>query len=173
MHMTVDDAQLERAATFWVRKDADERQMDSDDVRSQVDEFLSQRKICALATGGGDSIRCTPLEYDWRDGALWIFSEGGLKFRGLRESGRVSVAVFDANGSFGKLRSAQIQGTAQIVDPSSSEYEAEAQARRIPLQTLRDVPEPMWLIKIVPTEITLLNSGFKEKGFGIRQTWRP
>lgn len=171
--MAVDDRQLERAASFWTRKDAQEHRMDRDELRSAIDGFLSQRKICALATGGEASIRCTPLEYDWRDGSLWIFSEGGLKFRGLEKSACVSVAVFDADGSFGKLKSAQIQGTAQIVDPSSAEYEAEARSRGIPLKTLRDMPEPMWLIRIVPDEITILNSDFKKKGFGIRQTWRP
>lgn len=30
----------------------------------------------------------------------------------------------------------------------------------------------MWLLKIVPTEVTCLNSDFKKDGFGSRQLWR-
>ena len=44
--------------------------------------------------------------------------------------------------------------------------------RKIPLETLQKLEEPMWLLKIVPTEVTCLNSDFKKDGFGSRQLWR-
>lgn len=170
--MSMNDEQFNQAESFWMRKDAAARAIDEQALQETIDEFLSSRTICALATGGADFVRCTPLEYRWRNHALWVFSEGSLKFKALRSSNRVSVAVFDTDGSFGNLKSAQIQGTAVIVDPFSDEYNAAAEARSIPLEALRALPEPMWLIKIVPDEITLLNSAFKQEGFGSRQTWR-
>lgn len=50
--------------------------------------------------------------------------------------------------------------------------DAAAAFRKIPLEALKKLAEPMWLLKIVPTEITCLNSDFKKKGFGSRQIWR-
>ena len=54
----------------------------------------------------------------------------------------------------------------------SEEYTVEAAFRKIPLDTLKKLPEPMWLLKIIPDEIVFLNSDFKKEGFGARQTWR-
>ncbi len=91
-----------------------------------------------------------PLEYIWHDGALWIFTEGGLKFRALEDNKNVSAVVFENNPGFGELQSVQIQGTAKIVDLYSDEYNAAAEFRKIPLETLKKFPEPTWLPKIMP-----------------------
>lgn len=165
------DEAYEQAAAFWTKKDATTKKMDDAALKAAIDTFLSEHKVCALATGGGDTIRCTPLEYTWHDGALWIFTEGGLKFRGLKQNKNVSAAVFELNTSFGALKSMQIAGVAEMVAPFSNDYGAEAAFRHIPIETFKKLPKPMWLIKITPREITYLNSDFKKDGYGSRQTW--
>ncbi len=90
----------------------------------------------------------------------------------LKKNKNVAAAIFDTNASFGGLKSLQIEGTAEIVELYSDEYNAAAAFRKIPLETLRKLPEPMWLLKIMPTEITCLNSAWKRDGFGSRQLWR-
>ncbi|MEE8808796.1 MAG: hypothetical protein SOI44_10320 [Lactimicrobium sp.] len=52
------------------------------------------------------------------------------------------------------------------------EYVAEASIRHIPAEMLKKLPEPMWLIKIIPDEMTLLDSSLKKEGYGSRQTWK-
>ena len=88
-----------------------------------------------------------------------------------RRSASVFAAVFESNMSFGSLLSCQIQGNAEIVDLYSTEYIAEASFRHIPAEMLQKLPSPMWLIRIVPDEITLLDSSLKKEGYGSRQTW--
>lgn len=166
------DFPYEQAQTFWTRKDETENKMEADDIYSWLDSFLSAHKVLALATGGDTYIRCTPLEYTWHEGALWIFTEGGLKFKALKENKKVAAAVFETNASFGGLKSLQIEGVAEIVDLFSDEYKAAAAFRKISLETLKKLTEPMWLLKITPTEITCLNSDWKKEGFGNRQIWR-
>lgn len=166
------DEQYEQATSFWIRKDAEAKAMDKDAIWKWIDGFLSSHKVLALATGAGDYVRCTPLEYSWHDGAFWVFTEGGLKFKALRENKRVAAAVFDANASFGELKSAQVEGRAELPEPFSEEYVQAAKFRGIPLSALEKLEEPMWLLKIVPREITCLDSGFKKNGFGSRQTWK-
>lgn len=129
--------------------------------------------MLALAAGSGSSIRCTPLEYSWHDGALWIFTEGGLKFRAIKENSDAAASVFDTGHSFGALKSLQIQGTIRVVELFSEEYKRAAELRNIPLKVLQNLPEPMWLLKLVPSEITCLNSDFKKAGYGSRQIWVP
>ncbi len=48
--------------------------MPTDQLKSIVGENLSAGSICALATGTGDYVRCTPLEYNYHDGKFWIFT---------------------------------------------------------------------------------------------------
>lgn len=163
------EKEYEDASTFWTRRDQKENKLDPDELLNWIESFLSSHKVLALASGGESFIRCTPLEYSWHHGALWIFSEGGLKFKGLKENKHVAAAIFDPDPSFSGLKSMQIAGTAEIVNPDSDEYKAAAAFKNIPLETLEKLPETMWLIKIIPSEFTCLDSDFKKKGFGSRQ----
>lgn len=95
------EEQYTQAESFWTRKDETEKKLDADTLYQWIDEFLSSHKVLALATAAEDFVRCTPLEYSWHDGALWIFTEGGLKFRALRKNKHVAAAVFDVNATFG------------------------------------------------------------------------
>ena len=166
------EEQLTQAESFCTRKDETEKKMDSGAVYSWINDFLSDHKVLALATAAVDFVRCTPLEYTWHDGALWIFTEGGLKFKALRQNKNVAAAVFETNPSFGGLKSIQIEGTVEIPELYSEEYNQAAAFRKIPLKTLQKLTEPMWLLKITPSEITCLNSDFKKDGYGSRQIWR-
>ena len=143
--------------------------MPADELRAAIDAFLSAHNTCALATGAGDFVRCTPLEYAWRDDALWIFSEGGLKFRGLKDNKKVSVAVFEPYDGFGKLVSAQIAGTAELIDPGNPEFAAAAANKGIPATALKNLASKLHLIKVAPSRIDYLCSNLKAQGYDARQ----
>lgn len=166
------DEAYARAVSFWDRKDAGERKLDADRLSAWIDGFLGSHRVLALATGGGDTIRCTPLEYHWDQGALWVFTEGGRKLCGIRDDRRVAAAVFDAGTAFGSLRSAQIEGEAFVLGPEDEAYGRAAALRHLPIATLQGLAEPLWLLKIVPKEIQCLDSSFRKEGYGSRQLWR-
>ena len=159
--MNMTDEELEKAESFWSRKDVAEKHMDRDCLYEKIGEFLTSHKVCALACGGENFIRCTPLEYLWHNNKIWIFTEGGLKFRALRENSKVSAAIFDPVCDFGHLKSVQLQGSVEILGISSSEYKEIAGVKNIPLEALKKLQE-----------MTFLNSSFKEEGCGVRQTWK-
>ena len=163
--------QYEAAANFWKQKERAE--MPADQLREHVEAFLAEKSVCALATGAGDFVRCTPLEYSYHDGALWIFTEGGEKFVGLAKNPNVCAAVFDQNPGFGSLKSVQVTGTVEVVEPMSETYLAHAEVKKIPvaaLQKLADQGQPMHLLHIEPTRVDALFSEFKALGFDSRQT---
>lgn len=166
------DDQYEQAASFWERHDATEKKMPEEEVNEWINQYLNSHQVLALAVGGDNFIRCTPLEYSWHDGALWIFTEGGLKFKAIRGHKHAAAAIFDTNTSFGGLKSLQIEGKIEVVEPFSEAYVKAAAAKKIPVETLKKLPEPMWLLKLTPNEITCLNSDFKKEGYGSRQHWQ-
>ena len=162
--------EFKSAAKFWKEKECTE--MPAEQLKAVVEEYLGSSSVCALATGSGDYVRCTPLEYSYHDGKVWIFTEGGEKFIGLEKNDNVSLAVFDKNPSFGELKSVQIMGRADIIEPMSEVYIAHAEYKKIPvtaLQNLADQGHPMHLICITPVRMDVLFSDFKKQGYDSRQ----
>ncbi len=91
---------------------------------------------------------------------LWIFTEGGEKFIGLEKNRNVSLAVFDKNPDFGELKSVQVMGSAELIEPMSEEYIAHAEYKKVPvaaLQKLADQGRAMGLFYFVRPAQTAWN----------------
>jgi uncharacterized protein YhbP (UPF0306 family) len=160
------------AANYWIEKDRDSVKMDRGELLLEIGTFLKKHKVCALATAAGDFVRCTPIEYNYVDGCFYLFSEGGLKFRALESNKHVCLAIYEENTDFGSLAGLQVTGTAEIVEPWSDEYLKVVKFRKIPVEALKKLPQPMNLIKIVPEEFDFLESALKKRGFSSRQQWK-
>ena len=135
-----------------------------------MSDYIQANNTCTLATGTGEYVRCTPIEYSFHDGKLWLFSEGGKKFIGLEHNPNVSLAIFDKYDSFGNLKSLQVMGKAELIEPFSDTYNAHAAYKKISLAALKRLATPMNLICATPTEINALFSYFKNEGYNVRQT---
>ncbi len=162
--------EYKKAADFWNAKKC--KAMPVEELKPVVEEFLGSNSVCALATGAGDFVRCTPLEYSYHDGCLWIFTEGGEKFVGLSKNKSVGLAVFEKNPDFGELKSVQVMGAAELVEPMSADYVAHAEYKKGPvtaLQKLADQGHPMYLLRISPSRMDVLFSAFKKQGYDSRQ----
>ena len=157
------------ASEHWKKKDAEGIKMDETDLKKAIEKYIKENNTCALATGYGEFVRCTPIEYTYHDGAFWMFSEGGEKFIALENNKNVCLAIFNKYEGFGNTKGMQVTGKAEIVELFSEEYEADAKFRKISIDVLKKFPEPMSLIKVVPSEICFLNSDFKKAGYSNRQ----
>ena len=124
---------------------------------------------CALATGCGDFVRCTPIEYNYKEGKFWLFSEGGLKFRGLEGNKNVCLAIYDSYTGFGKVKGMQVTGTAELVEPWTNEYIDLLAFKKIKAEKLKQLQVTMYLIKVTPTCIDFLSSELANMGFDSRQ----
>lgn len=158
------------AAEFWKTKERSE--MPEEQLKPAVEEYLCSSSVCALATGTGDYVRCTPLEYSYHDNKFWIFTEGGEKFIGLAENNNVSLAVFEKNPDFDSLKSVQVMGIAGIIEPMSEEYLAHAEYKRVSVEVLQnfaDRGQPMRLLCIEPVRMDVLFSDFRKQGYDSRQ----
>ena len=145
--------------------------MPEEQLKQAIEAYINENNTCALATGTGDYVRCTPIEYSYHDGKFWMFSEGGKKFIGLEKNDNVSLAIFDKYDGFGNLRSLQIMGTAEIVEPFSDSYNAHAEYKKIPIGALQNLQPPMNLICVTPVKTEALFSEFKKDGYSSRQTY--
>lgn len=163
-------AQFQAAARYWEEKDAASVKLKPTRLRAMAEAYIQARNTCALATGSGAYVRCTPMEYSYHHGFFWMFSEGGKKFIGLSENPNVCLAIFDGYTGFQNLHGMQIMGTAQVVEPFSPDYLAHAAYKGISLDFLKGRETPMHLIRVRPVSMECLFSDCKALGCGPRQT---
>lgn len=158
-----------KAAAYWLEKDAQAARMDDDALFTAIEKFIQAHNTCALATGCGDFVRCTPIEYNYKGGRFWLLSEGGMKFRALEENKNVCLAIYNSYTGFGQLGGMQITGTAELVEPWTDEYMELLAFKKISAANLKKLPVTMNLIKVTPVCIDFLCSEFKKSGFDSRQ----
>ena len=159
-----------KAADHWKPIDAASVKMPREELLAAIERYILENNTCALATGSGNQIRNTPMEYTYHDGAFWLFSEGGEKFLGLEQNKNVCLAIFDKYAGFAKLKGLQVQGVAEMVEPFSDAYRVHAEYKKIPITALEKLNPPMNLICVTPVEIEALFSEFKKEGYSSRQT---
>lgn len=161
--------QFKEAAEYWTKKE--QTDMPREDLKKVIDAYVAKNNTCALATGTGEFVRCTPIEYSFHDEKFWMFSEGGEKFIGLEKNANVCLAIFDKYEGFGNLSSVQVMGKAELIEPFSDVYNAHAEYKKIPLAALQKLDPPMNLICVTPTKIDALFSEFKKNGYNSRQVY--
>lgn len=159
----------DEAATYWIQKDRDSIRMDEELLKNRIEQFITAHNTCALATACDGFVRCTPIEYNYIGGLFYLFSEGGLKFKALKENKQVALAIYEPYGGFGKLKGLQVTGNAEIVEPFSGEYLKLLEHKKIPQEAMKKLPQPMHLIKITPSRYDYLDSDLKKEGAAIRQ----
>lgn len=157
------------ASSHWIERDRDSVHMEPAALKEKIEAFVDAHNTCALATASRDMVRNTPIEYNYVDSCFYFFSEGGLKFKGLKENKNVGMAIFEPYGGFGQLKSLQVQGVASMVEPFSEEYLKLMEHKKIPVEAMKKLPQAMNLIKVVPTSYDYLDSDLKKDGFGSRQ----
>lgn len=170
--MNMDINELERLSDYWDSKK--KNQMEQAALYQKMVDFVQAHDTGVLGTGHGDTVRCTPVDYAFHDNAFYILSEGGQKFNHLFYNKNVSFAVFhkkEGESSFKKQHSLQVIGTAELVEPFSEEYNHALEVRHFPLKGIQQLPYTMYLIKIVPKQMILLDSELKTQELDTRQVW--
>lgn len=81
----------------------------------------------------------------------------------------MGIAIYEPYNGFGNLKSLQIEGTASLIEPFSEEYLKIMAFKKIPEEAMRNLPQPMALIKVVPEVFDYLDSDLKKEEFGSRQ----
>jgi len=159
----------EKAESYWQEKDTKTVSMEQVALLAEMKKFILAHNTCALATGFGEFVRCTPIEYSFMDEKFWMLSEGGLKFHALKNNKNVCIAIYDPYDGFGKLGGMQITGTAKMIEPMSEEYLSLLAFKKIPVESLKKLPHELHLVCVTPSRIDFLWSEFKKLGYDSRQ----
>ena len=141
-------------------------------LKTAVEEFLTSHNTCTLTTGHNNTVRSTPIEYNYKDGNIYILSEGGEKFANLLYNKNVSVAVYEDYTSMNNLKGMQITGEASIIGSESQEYTDILTWKGLNADAIKSLPVNMNMIKIKLIKVEFLNSKFKSQGADAKQIYK-
>jgi hypothetical protein len=66
----------ESASNYWIEKDKTAKKIKKQELMRVMEQFIKNHNTCALATGTDNFVRCTPIEYNYMSGMIYMFSEG-------------------------------------------------------------------------------------------------
>ena len=75
--------QFKKAADYW--KNKKQNAMPEEKLKKTVLEYINSNNTCALATGTGDYVRCTPIEYSYHVGKFGCFQKVAKSLLVLRK----------------------------------------------------------------------------------------
>ena len=146
-------------------------QLEDNKLKTAIDEFLSSHNTCTLATCHLDSVRSTPIEYNYYNGFLYLLTEGGEKFAKLLLNKNVSVSVYEDFNGMNNLKGMQITGHALLIDDNNEEFNSVLEFKGLNVEFIKSMPIKMNMVKIVPDKIEFLNSQFKNDGYDAKQIY--
>ena len=84
-------------------------------LEKEVVDYLSKKHPCSLATCGKDCVPRTSVVDYVNDGlTMYIFSEGGRKFKNIAENNKVSVGIGTSTQTIRSVRGVNIEGIADV-----------------------------------------------------------
>jgi len=145
--------------------------MEKSKLKKEIERFIAGNNTLAMATGTGDFVRCTPIEYQYIEGCFYFITEGGMKFKSILQNKTVSMGIFDKYDNMSNVKGLQITGEAEIVPLMSEEYCKVLKQKDVNQSALKKMPINLYLLKITPRKFEFLNSDFKKTGFDSKQIY--
>ena len=160
---------FEHFQNFWIEQQKTAKHMDRGDALAYIQNFIKNHNTCGFATGYGDYIRCTPIEYTYMDDEFWFVSEGGNKFIGLEKNRNVSMAIFEYYGDVKDSHGLQVMGTVEFYDNQSEEFKKLLAFKGIPYDVMKAAAVEVAVIRVKPTLYEMYDTDFVKAGYDVRQ----
>ncbi len=146
--------------------------MDRDAALEHIKNFIRNHNTCGFATGTGDYIRCTPIEYTFMNDEFWFVSEGGSKFIGLEKNKNVSLAIFEYYGDVKDSHGLQVMGKAVLYDRESEELKKLLAFKGIPFDAVKAARVEVAVVRVIPEVYEMYDTDFVKQGYDVRQIVR-
>ena len=132
-----------------------------EELEKEIINYLSKKNPCSLATCGKDGWpRVSVVDYVNEGLTIYIFSEGGDKFKNLKENNRVAVGIGTGSKAM-NTRGVNIWGIAEVFDDDTPEF---AHGMKVFSPVLKDMEKAvggpikmpkgiMRVIRVTPTKM--------------------
>ena len=99
------------------------KHLSREDLEKEIIDYLGKTQPCSLATCGKDGTpRITVTDYVNEGLVIYIFSEGGDKFKNLRENNKVAIGIGTSAKTVRSVRGVNIWGCAEVFTENAPEF---------------------------------------------------
>ena len=93
------------------------------ELEAEIEDYLHKNHPCTLATCGADGVpRVSVVDYASEGLFIYIFSEGGVKFKNIAENNKVAVGIGTSARTITSVRGLNIQGKAEVYTEDQPEF---------------------------------------------------
>jgi nitroimidazol reductase NimA-like FMN-containing flavoprotein (pyridoxamine 5'-phosphate oxidase superfamily) len=123
VHELTEEEREQMVEEVFRKMNRERKHLSKEEMETEIASYLSKRQVCSLATCGKEGVpRVSVVNYANEGLTLYIFSEGGDKFKNLGENNSVGVGVGDHYKTFDAMRGVNIWGTAEVFTEETKEF---------------------------------------------------
>ena len=105
------------------RMNMERKRLTREELEKEIISYLGKKQAWSLATSGkAGAPRISVVDYANDGLTIYIFSEGGKKFKNLKESKNVAIGIGSSSKTFKSVRGVNILGTAEIFTEDTPEF---------------------------------------------------
>lgn len=97
--------------------------LSKEELEEEIIDYLSKKQPCSLATCGKDGVpRISVVDYVNEGLTIYVFSEGGEKFKNLKENNKVAIGIGTSAQTVRSVRGVNIWGIAEVFTADTQEF---------------------------------------------------
>ena len=99
------------------------KHLSREELEREIIDYLGKKHPCSLATCGKNGVPRTSVVDYVNDGLnIYIFSEGGRKFKNISENNKVSVGIGTSTQTIRSVRGINMEGIAEVFTEDTKEF---------------------------------------------------
>jgi len=132
------------------------------ELEEEILDYLSKKHPCSLATCGKDGMpRISVVDYINDGLTIYIMSEGGDKFKNIKENNHVAIGIGTSTQTVRSVRGVNLWGTAEVFTDDTPEFAKGLELFRPLIEDMEELrgapvqmpPGVMRLIRVTPTKM--------------------
>lgn len=163
VHELTEEEREQMIEQMYKKMNLERKHPSKKELEEEIIDYLSKKQACSLATCGKDGVpRISVVDY-MNDGlTIYIMSEGGGKFKNLKENNKVAIGIGTSAKTLRSVRGVNIWGVAEVFTEDTPEF---AKGMQFFSPIFKDLEKAMGepiqmpkgmirLIRVTPTKMT-------------------
>ena len=124
VHELTEEEREQMIDQYLSKMNIERKHLSKEALEKEITDYLSKKHPCSLATCGKDGVpRVSVVDYINEGPVIYILSEGGEKFKNIKENNRVALGIGTSARTSLSVRGVNIWGIAEIFDDTTREFQ--------------------------------------------------
>ena len=123
IHELTEEEREQMIDQAFKKMNIERKRLSKEELEKEIIDYLSKKQACSLATCGKDGVpRISVVDYVNEGLTIYIFSEGGDKFKNLTENNKVAIGIGTSAQTFRSVRGVNLWGIAEVFTEDTPEF---------------------------------------------------